>query len=561
MKIKNRDTHTLLWLYRLSKGQRLRIFLLMVSNGLFSASFIWFALICRQLIDAAVAHNREVLIEQAVYLLGVVMLQLCMRIFCNSMLEFVKCRLDISMKQYVVDKMLKKDYQSISEYHSGELLNRLFSDVQVITDGITGMLPNLVNIVTRLLMAVGVMVIMDPMFTLIFLVSGVLIFFVTIFFRRKMKSLHKEVQQKQGIVRSFLQEMLESLLIVKVFGLEGYMKDEMRKRQEDYFGIQMKRRTFSIWANAGIHFVFRLGYLYALCWGAFGIYHRTLSYGSLTAMLQMVGQIQTPFSSLSGFLPQFYSILASSERLMELEQINDEVMEEPIEVHEVYNCLETIEFQQVQFSYGRNPVLIDSSFKVNKGDFVAITGLSGGGKSTMFLLMLGAYHPNGGKICIKLMRNGESDVVLPGTGSRRLFAYVPQGNYLFSGTVRENITMLKPSASDDEVWKALEYACADEFIRDIPDGLDTAVGEHGFGFSEGQVQRLAIARALLGGAPILLLDEATSALDEPTEAKVLQNIAELREKTCFIVTHRRAALSICNKILQIEDGRIRENNV
>lgn len=555
---KSEDIQTLGWLFQKSGGQRFRILLLMLGNGLFAASAIWFALICRQLIDCAVGQDGRGALLQACSLLGVVLLQMALRIFCNSMLEYVRSRLDISMKQSILEVLLKKDYQEVSRYHSGELLNRLFSDIQIITDGVTGILPNLVNMVTRLLMAVGVMIAMDPAFTLVFLIAGAAIFLVTRLFRGKMKAMHKEVQRREGLVRSFLQELLESLLIVKVFGIEQQMKDKTALRQEDYFRAQMKRRTFAITANAGIQFVFRLGYLYAMCWGAFGLYHQTLSYGSMTAVLQMVGQIQAPFSSLSGLMPRIYSMLASAERLIELENMREEPLREPLDPLETYQKLKTIEFRDVSFSYGRTPVIRDTGFLIEKGDFAAITGLSGGGKSTMFLLLLGAYRLEKGTIALNISENGRVRPFKPGASLRRMFAYVPQGNYLFSGTVRENVTMLKPDASDEEIWRALSVSCANAFVEELPDRLDTQVGEHGFGFSEGQVQRIAIARAILGGAPILLLDEATSALDEPTEAQLLKNLASMKEKTCLIVTHRKAALSICNRILQVEDGIIKE---
>lgn len=554
------DKQTLKWLYNRSKGQRIRILLLMIGNGLFAASSIWFALVCKALIDAAVDHRSSELFVQVIFLIMILILQVALRIGCNSMLEYVRCKIDISMKQSILEQLLKKEYQGVAHFHSGELLNRLFSDVQVITEGITGILPSLVNMVTRLVMAVAVMIAMDPSFTLLFLAAGVLVFAISRAFRSKIKRLHKQVQDQQGIVRSYLQEILESLLIVKVFGIEKKMQDETQKRQDDYFAIQMKRRTFAITANTGLQFVFQLGYIYAMGWGAVGLYHQTLTYGSLTAVLQMVGQIQTPFSNLSGLMPKFYNMLASAERLIELENLKDEEQIRPVDCNRLYRDLQEITFSRISFSYGRTPVLKNSTFRVEKGDFVAITGLSGGGKSTMFLLMLGAYHPNTGEIAFCVQNRGEVSHYQPGVELRRLFAYVPQGNHLFSGSIRENVTMLNPEAEEQAIWQSLQIACADEFVRDLPDGLETFVGEHGSGFSEGQVQRIAIARALLGGAPILLLDEATSALDEDTEAQLLENIAGLKEKTCFIVTHRRAALAICNRKLTITDGTIYEGN-
>ena len=211
-------------------------------------------------------------------------------------------------------------------------------------------------------------------------------------------------------------------------------------------------------------------------------------------------------------------------------------------------------FENVDFTYGRNEVLKDVSLNINKGDFVSLTGFSGGGKSTLFLLMLGAYHQT----------KGESDFIFEdeklkaGKQTRTMFAYVPQGNYLISGTLKENITFFKHGIEDSDVWNALEIACAKSFVEELPEGLDTKLGEKGHGLSEGQMQRIAVARAVLSGAPILMLDEATSALDDITESQLLKNIAELKNRTCIIVTHRKAALQICNRHFALKDGNISE---
>ena len=262
----------------------------------------------------------------------------------------------------------------------------------------------------------------------------------------------------------------------------------------------------------------------------------------------MVGQVQQPFTNFSGLLPRYYSMLASAERLMDFEQLEDEERQDAIDIAEAYDKMQSLCGSNLFFSYGRNTVLQDFSFSIEKGDFVSITGLSGSGKSTLLLLMLGAYQLGEGTLYLSA-KDGRR--IPLGAQTRRLFAYVPQNNHLFSGTLRENITFLCDDVSEEEIAQALRLSCVEQFLDTLPDGLDTVIGEHGYGLSEGQGQRLAIARALLSNAPVLLLDEATSALDEETELAVLENIASLRKKTCFIVTHRKAAISFCNKHLTI----------
>jgi ATP-binding cassette subfamily B protein len=263
---------------------------------------------------------------------------------------------------------------------------------------------------------------------------------------------------------------------------------------------------------------------------------------------------------MSGIMPRYYSALSSAERLMELEAFADDSLNgQRVDAENVYGKMKYIDVRNVDFRYEEdNPVLIDSSCRINKGDFVSITGMSGIGKSTLFKILLDIYPKSKGEAVI-VTDNGE--ITVNGL-TRTMFAYVLQGNMLFSGSVKDNLLFLtdRDKANDESISKALECACADSFIDTLPQGVDTVIGENGVGLSEGQVQRISVARAILSDAPILLLDEATSALDEPTEAKLLENLKHMTNKTCIIVTHRRKALDICNKHLVIENKSINEKD-
>ena len=321
----------------------------------------------------------------------------------------------------------------------------------------------------------------------------------------------------------------------------------------------MRRANFVTFANTGINSVFRIGWLYAMLWGCFGISRRTITYGTLMAVLQLVGQIQAPFASMSGLLSKFYSMLASAERINEICALPDEspktLGNTPVAL---YKRLENISFNGVTFAYNKDDIIIENAdFTINKGDFTALTGLSGGGKSTLFLLLLGIYAPTSGDIIFKT----QEGCYKTGRDTRCIFAYVPQGNTLFSGTLRENITMFCENADEADIINAAKTACIYDIIRSLPKGLDTVIGERGLGISEGQAQRIAVARALISPSPILLLDEATSALDEKTEAQLLKNISNGKNKTCFIVTHRPAALAICNRRLSVENGVVTEEKI
>lgn len=549
MSVKFADKTALKWIYKTSKKQHLRLILLVAGNAVFAVISVLFALMCRGIVDSAVAKDTPKLIENGIGLFVIILLMLFLRLACSGLDETIRAGLEKEHRGRLLSEILKKDYEKISVYHSGELLNRMFSDVGIVTDGVVSLLPSLVNMVTRLIGAAVVMMTLDLSFTLLFIAGGLVLFLVSRFFRKRIKHLHKAVQESQGVVRSFLQETIERILVVKSFVTEEKMCRINENNQNIHYKARMKRRSISIAANSGFGFVFQIGYLYAIMWGAFGIAADTMTYGTLTAILQLVNQIQQPFASLSALLPRFYGTIASAERLIELENLPDEPKAEK---KADYNSFKSIKTEKMSFSYGENTVLSDVSIEINKGDFVSVTGISGGGKSTLFLLLLGAYKPKSGSLSFI----GENGSFSAGNETRSLFAYVPQGNILFSGTVRDNITFLNETASEDEIWAAAKVACAEEFIRGLPEGLETKVGENGFGISEGQAQRIAAARALLSGAPILLLDEATSALDEKTEAKLLENIAALKEKTVLIVTHRRAALDICNKHLILKEGNL-----
>ena len=279
-----------------------------------------------------------------------------------------------------------------------------------------------------------------------------------------------------------------------------------------------------------------------------------MTYGTVTAIIQLVNQVQSPFVSLSGIMPKYYTTIASAERIMELDDLPNEkeINQSDINVSATYKSLKSIEFENISFKYDRDIILDNTSLSIKKGDFVAIMGISGIGKSTLLKLLLGVFNLNFGKIYLDT-NNGKIPI---DKNTRKLFSYVPQGNMLISGTIKDNITFINPDASDTEIEKAIRISCAKQFIDELPLGLETVIGEKGLGLSEGQVQRLAIARSLLADSPILLLDEATSALDEKTEKEFLTNLKALDNVTCIIVSHKKAALDICNKTIQIKNGKI-----
>lgn len=548
------DLKTMRWLYQHTKGVGLRILFLTGSSAIGALLSIGFALGMKELIDSATRANKNALIINAAFVFGLMLARMILSVGTSAVSLTTAVKLKINIQTNSLDALYHKDYAHIAAFHSGELLNRLFSDVAVIVNGIMGFLPSVAGLLFQLAGAAAALLLLAPEFTLICILIGIGMCSVMLFFRGRFKALHKHVQEALGRLRSFMQETVSGLLVIKVFEAADQIEQKTDQYQKEYFAAQMKRRGIGIIANTGLGLVFQLSYFAALLWGCMEIYLGTMTYGTLTAMLQLVGQVQSPFSGVSGLISQMYGVLASAERIMEMEAWPDEQQQEFRSREEQYEQFTSLSFEHVNFTYGRTPVLEDVSLRISKGDIAAFTGFSGGGKSTMFLLMLGAYHPTDGNVWIEY----EDSRQMPDIGTRRLLAYVPQGHHLFSGTISENLTFFKEDVPEDQINVALETACAKAFINELPDGLNTVIGEKGQGLSEGQMQRIAIARALLSGAPVLLLDEATSALDEETEARLLANIAGLKNRTCLIVTHRPAALRICNRHFQLKDGKISE---
>lgn len=554
-RFKKSDWQTLKWIYNIGKSQRWKVLSIILANAVSAVLTIVYANFSKNIINAAVYDKSiQKVIYYAVCFLVLISVQLLLGLIGSSQTERCRAKLDWIIKQHMLQTIMKKDYAAITAYHSGELQNRMHNDVNVITDGFTTILPSAVLFITRLVSAFSYLVVIDRIFALVFLVGGTGVFFCTQFFRKTLKRLHKEVQATEGKTRSFIQEAVTSLLVIKAFVVEKKMASKADELQAENYKVKMKRRFFGIAANAGISVVFNLGYVFALAFGAYRLLHG-IDYGTVTAMLQLVNQIQQPFAALSSIMPKYFSLIASCERLMEIENLPDELADnaEDVDTAAAYRDLASINFNHISFKYDRDIILDDTSLVVNKGDFVAIMGISGIGKSTLLKLLLGVFKTQEGNIEFQ-MRDGSKVPVDYHT--RKIFSYVPQGNFILSGTIRENLTFINEKADEAAIRESIRVACADEFIATLPDGLDTVIGERGIGLSEGQLQRLAIARSLLSDSPILLLDEATSALDEATEKKFLTNLKALENKTCIIVSHKKAALEICNKHLQIVDGKI-----
>lgn len=533
--------------------KRIPAILLMTAAQMGNALFaVLFALGSRGVIDSAVSGDPQAFFAACVRQAGIIAGILISLTMLRHLRDRLSADLEQDWKHRLLHGLLHGEYAAVSGYHSAELLNRLNNDVAKVNDGILSILPGAASMVTRLIAAVAVLGALDARFTVLVAALGIVVITATALMRRRLKELNKQVSQHDGKVSGLLQETIEKLLMVQAMDVSEEVEHRADSLMADRYAIQRKRKNVSLFTNTGVSLMsYGAGFL-ALCWCAWKMLLGQMSFGSLTAVIQLVNQLQTPFVNLSGILPQYTAMVASAERLMELEAIEGEPAPSLENPKQVYDRMDALEAEAVTFSYDRDRILENASFRLPKGSFAVVTGPSGIGKSTLLKLLLGIFRPESGSLRLDC---GGALIPLD-RSTRRLFAYVPQGNLLLSGTLWENLTIVNPSASDEDIRQALHVSAMEDYLPQLPLGLDTPLGESGAGLSEGQAQRLAIARAILGGAPILLLDECTSALDAETEQKVLQRIKALPGRTCIAVTHRPAAATLCDWRLEVSDGKI-----
>lgn len=546
---KENNSQTLKWIYKRTKKFLPSVLLLSVISALDALTFVALALISKNVLDVATGSGTGSITGHGMLLFGVIFVQIVLTAAQSLLNSYTNARLTISMRNYLFSLVCRKKYSYISAYHSGDLLNRFTSDTDVIVNSVVSIIPNISSMAAKIIGGISALIVLDARIAFIILVLGISVPALGRMINRKYKALHKKSQQTEGRTRSFLQECFENIVVMKTFVSEAPFTKKLNQLMKENYRIKMKRTGVSVATHISLYSFFTVGYYTILIWGAGMISSGFITYGTLMAFLQLVSQLRAPLQNVSGIMPQYYSALASAERLMEIEKGQDDMA--PVsadKLEKIKKSFSGLEVKDITFAYKNELILKNCRFEAEKGKITAITGESGSGKSTIFKIILGLYEPQNGDITV----NGNIPL---DTSLRGLFAYVPQGNMVLSGTIRENITLCNESVSQEDLINAAKAAEIYELISSMPEGFDTVISERGGGLSEGQIQRISIARALLTDAPVLLLDEATSALDEATETKVLSNIKALNGKTVLFVTHRNTSLKVCDKIIRVEDKK------
>ncbi len=534
---------TLRWLWRSLKGNRLQASLnTLLDMASVSLSLLSVWAMQRAIDVAAGAHAGN--IYWAVALLGLCMvMNFAIRLCLVWISNILGVKAQNRMQQALIDRLLRSQWQSLQSRHSGDVINRLELDVRTVVNFVTEVLPTTLSTTLLFIGAFIYMFTMDHWLAII----TVAIIPVALLFSRlyvsKMRHLTSDVRTSDSEIQSLMQETVQQRTLIKT--LEGHelVADRLEEVQSGLREKVRRRTKFSMFSYFVLNFGFAVGYLVAFLWGALRLSAETLSFGGMVAFLQLVSRLQNPARNMARFAPAFVAVFTAAERLMEIEE--DPIEEQGEAIRLPAPC--GIRLTDVSFAYDEEKVISHLTFDFRPGECTAVVGATGAGKTTLLRLLLSLVKAQEGSIEIYSPRH-EAQPISP--LHRCNFVYVPQGNTLMSGTIRANLLLANPNATEEMMEEALRESCA-EFVLDLPDGLDTLCSEQGGGLSEGQSQRISIARALLRGRSIMLFDEATSALDPATERQLLNNILATRGHTIIFITHRPATLDYCKRVLRL----------
>lgn len=538
------------WLVQYAKPYMGRITVMMMFNLLYTVVGLVMVTLTKRIIDEATEGN-PIITLIVCYLILTIGLQL-VSVFGTLMNTMLTEKFSFGIRKQIYEKIIHSHWMDVKKYHTGDLMTRLTSDAGNVADGIIGTIPSIIQLIVELLLVFITLFSYSPLLACFALLVAPVAAVSSWWFGRKLKRLQVKVQESEAAYRSFLQESLANLLIVKAFANEEYSTQRLTQLREERFGWVYRRTKMGLISSTAMSMSFQVGYIVAFAYGAIQISRKAITYGTMSVFLTLVNRVQAPVMGLAQQIPRVVSILASAGRIMELQELPlEEKEEEPLAVVQA-----GVDVSGLTFGYTQDNVLENVSLHIAPGEFVAVIGESGIGKTTLIRIIMSFMSNIQGSVTFY---NEKGETQKANAATRNFIAYVPQGNTLFSGTVRENIRMGNLNATEQEMNEALKLAAAYDFVQELPKGIDTVIGERGHGLSEGQAQRIAIARAFVKKAPFLILDEATSSLDEATEQEVIRGLQRLTPRpTCLVITHRKSILKYCDREIKIANKTIIE---
>ena len=514
----------------------------------------------KNLIDAVTGHDTE-------HIGFIVSTIICMglgSIVLDAVTGRISAKINIKVgneiRADVYDRIINTDWESMSSFHSGDLLTRLTGDATTVADSVLGWIPNLITRLVQFICIFSVIMYYDPTMGVLSLISAPITILVSKSLMLKMRKFNKASREISSEMMSFNEETFQNLQSIKAFNLINVFSNRLRIVQEKSKKVGLEYNKFSIYTYCFMSVVGMVVYYSCFGWGVYRLWTGHITYGTMTLFLQLSSKLSSAFSDLINVVPSAIGATTAAGRIMEVVDLPRENIKDDAIVNEMCGNLDDngigVKIEDGHFKYlnSEKIVLDNANIEANPSEIIALVGPSGEGKSTMMRILLGLTNLKSGKATLEDENGLNCDI---SASSRKLMAYVPQEKTMFSGTIAENMRMVKTDATDDEIINALKNACAYDFIEKLPEGIYSSIGERGLGFSEGQNQRLSIARALLRNSPILLLDEATSALDVDTERRVLKNIMESNSKrTCIVTTHRPSVLNMCDRVYRICKSRV-----
>lgn len=543
------------WIYRHTRAYWRAVVLYTVLGLCATGLSMGIALVSKSLTNAIIGRHGHAVLRLGICVVTLGLVNILLSAFIGRFSAKINYRISNELRAEVFGVFLNTEWQSLQEYRSGDLLSRINTDVTTVAASVLGWIPSLILKLAQFVASLVIILCYDPTMALLALVTAPLTLLVAKPFMGKMRHYSREMRDVNSQMISFHEEALQNAQSIKAFNLVGTFLERLHRVQELYYNTSMDFNRFTVLNSSLLSACGLIVSYLCLGWGAYRLYLGAIDYGTMVLFMQLAGYLSAALTALIKLAPSAIECTVAAQRIMTIFELPRERDADGADVQAMLTSGEPVSVQLEGLAFGypnRSATLHDVSLTVPAYSMVAIVGASGAGKTTLFRLMLGLLRPSGGSASVAT----QAQTLPLSPSTRRLFSYVPQDNVIFSGTVAETLRLVKPDATDEQLWDALRTACAEDFVRALPQGLETRLRERGGSLSEGQNQRLSIARAILADAPILLLDEVTSALDLDTERQVLRNISALHQKTCILSTHRPSVLALCDRVYRIRGGRL-----